>query len=377
MPIPSSRIRRAIAFAIIAAIWGVLLGLVAFFAFVFALYSDLKTPRRRHLVAGAGADAIAAKLYAVHFMPMWQADPNCAQFDPELIYVPKPGRSRFRGPEFDTQITITPTGLREQSAAPAAAEKSDAHAIILAGDSFTLGWGVNDEETFSAVLQRRYQRRTLNTGVPSYGTARELFRLRRLGLLANATAIVIQFCPNDAPENREFLADPRNFFANRNARQGWDELMRFGHADDVTFFRVLGATTGYLRFRASLEPFGQLVANLAVATKFDPPRQREPAAPAAMAADFVRVLDQFPEIAGKPILVTEMDGFGIDSGFLLELQKRTHGRPNFKVLRLQLQPADFFRFDPHLSPHGHETVAAQLNRALEELMSAEKSDPNR
>jgi hypothetical protein len=39
--------------------------------------------------------------------------------------------------------------------------------VVVTGDSFAMGWGVNDAETFSAVLQERYHHRTTNAGVSS------------------------------------------------------------------------------------------------------------------------------------------------------------------------------------------------------------------
>ena len=61
--------------------------------------------------------------------------------------------------------------------------KPSGRGIAIVGDSHAMGWGVNDEETFAAVLQRIANRPVYNLGVGSYATERELIRLEKSGLL--------------------------------------------------------------------------------------------------------------------------------------------------------------------------------------------------
>ena len=42
-----------------------------------------------------------------------------------------------------------------------------------------MGWGVNDDETFSALLEKNLNRNVYNLSVSSYGTRRELIRLEK------------------------------------------------------------------------------------------------------------------------------------------------------------------------------------------------------
>ena len=41
-----------------------------------------------------------------------------------------------------------------------------------------MGWGVNDNETFSAILEQKINRPVYNLAVSGYGTQRELIRLK-------------------------------------------------------------------------------------------------------------------------------------------------------------------------------------------------------
>ena len=43
-----------------------------------------------------------------------------------------------------------------------------------------MGWGVNDDETFSALLEKNLNRNVYNLSVSSYGTKRELIRLEKV-----------------------------------------------------------------------------------------------------------------------------------------------------------------------------------------------------
>jgi hypothetical protein len=347
-----------VGYAIIAGIWGALLALVGFCAVAFVVFADLKEPTRSVRTAGTRLENVASVIYGRNFTPMWQSNPSCVEFDRELLYVPKPGTARFAGPEFDTVITMTMDGLRRQPDAPTAGERGP---ILMVGDSFTMGWGVNDAQTFSALLARDYRHPTVNTGVPSYGTARELLRLRRLGLLTRASALVIQYCANDAPENREFLLHDGALYADRDPERQWRELQRYGQAE-LSYFRVLGAWMRNIREHGFAPDRGLLQGVL----PGEPNRQRlrYPGGGATMAGDFLAVLERFPELAGKRILVFELNAYGEESEFLSHLKTQAAQRKNLRTLQLTLGRADFFRYDWHLTPAGHRSVAAQLDRAL-------------
>ena len=67
-----------------------------------------------------------------------------------------------------------------------------------------MGWGVNDDETFSYILQNILKRQVYNLAVSSYGTAREIIRLNKTNLLRNSNTLIIQYHENDINENKDF-----------------------------------------------------------------------------------------------------------------------------------------------------------------------------
>lgn len=77
--------------------------------------------------------------------------------------------------------------------------------IIVLGDSLTLGYGVEDEETFSAVLEKRLSSakpsEAINMGVSGFGTAEELIQLREVGLDYNPDLVILAYFTNDSYNN--------------------------------------------------------------------------------------------------------------------------------------------------------------------------------
>jgi lysophospholipase L1-like esterase len=134
-----------------------------------------------------------------------QGEPGLARYDPELVYTLRPGVARFANREFDTQLAVNSRGLRDDEASLVAPE------VIVLGDSFAMGWGVAEEESFPALIERESGLRVLNAAVPSYGTVREMRMLDRLDT-SRLRYLVIQFSGNDAFENYEFL-EANNHYA--------------------------------------------------------------------------------------------------------------------------------------------------------------------
>src|SRR5579885_1099033 len=213
----SKLIKNALGYFLIAGIWAVFLALMLFLGGVFAIYADLKSPNSNFLSRRFGFEPEARQLYWHYFRPAWQGFRGYTQFDPELIYIPRPGKSRFQGPDFDVTFTFSEDTTRWQ---PPPADPT-APLVLVAGDSYCMGWGVQDDETYSYLLEMRYGWNTVNTGVSGYGEPRELLRLRRLGLLKRCAAIVFYYAIGDPRENQAFLEAPKNFTERKNARDLW------------------------------------------------------------------------------------------------------------------------------------------------------------
>ena len=93
--------------------------------------------------------------------------------------------------------TIGSAGLRGEPPAPGRPS------VLVVGDSFTFGEGVQLEETFTARLERAFAVRPnvpafVNAGVPGYGTVEEAARLPSLLDRYEPKAVLLVAIPNDA-----------------------------------------------------------------------------------------------------------------------------------------------------------------------------------
>ena len=109
---------------------------------------------------------------------------------------------------------------------------SDKKGIAVLGDSHAMGWGVNDNETFSHFLAEKIKRPVYNLAVSSYGTKREIIRLEKSGLLEKIDTIIIQYCFNDVGENQNFKFEPYNV-----SKQKFDSMLSIKPMGNYAKFR--------------------------------------------------------------------------------------------------------------------------------------------
>lgn len=103
-----------------------------------------------------------------------------------------------------TRITVDPDGLRSNGTV----RPNDALRVLCAGDSLVFGYGVEDHETWPAVLQRELQQRlgrpvaAGNAGVPAYGTTAVAACIERRVPSFHPDAVVFAiFLGNDVPDD--------------------------------------------------------------------------------------------------------------------------------------------------------------------------------
>lgn len=125
-------------------------------------------------------------------------DDDRGRWDEDLFYTLKPGDFEYSNAEFSTTYHVNSLGLRDDEAS------LDHPEIIFLGDSYTMGWGVEQEGNFTQILEKQLGKRALTAGIASYGTAREYLTWQRLQT-DSCRLLVLQFCPNDVQENRSFV----------------------------------------------------------------------------------------------------------------------------------------------------------------------------
>lgn len=113
----------------------------------------------------------------------------------------------FATAEFTTRIATNSHGLREPEPTP-----GDVRPVVLVlGDSFAFGHGVDQEQSFPALLQQRLggRARVVNSGHPGWGTVQEAAWFDAEGRGLAPKVVVIGFVLNDVLANSgEFRFSP-------------------------------------------------------------------------------------------------------------------------------------------------------------------------
>jgi hypothetical protein len=125
--------------------------------------------------------------------------------DPLLGWSNSPGAEGiFNHPRFRISVHINSKGLRDREYAY---EKSPGmRRILVIGDSFVWGYGVEERETFAKVLETALSHvDVINGGVAGYGTDQELLWLRSEGVRYRPDLVILVMCGNDDDENNSEL----------------------------------------------------------------------------------------------------------------------------------------------------------------------------
>jgi len=115
-----------------------------------------------------------------------------AQHDPEIGWVNIPGKTLpdFYGP--GRQITINKEGVRGSK------EYGSTNNLVVLGDSFTLGYGVGDEETFPAHLQKLIPEvNVVNMGQGGYSLGQCVLWYQRDGVKFKPDCLVLAIIVDD------------------------------------------------------------------------------------------------------------------------------------------------------------------------------------
>lgn len=134
---------------------------------------------------------------AVTFYPM----SGFHQYDAELGWVQVPGyEADFQGREYKVRMKSNSLGFRDREYP---IEKPNGlKRVVVLGDSFTWGWGVEQPEIFCEVAEQNMKGVDfINLGQTAYSTAQEYVIYKNLGMKFSPDFTVLAFGPNDIMEN--------------------------------------------------------------------------------------------------------------------------------------------------------------------------------
>ena len=311
--------------------------------------------------------------------------------DPAIGYRLKPyARTRFVTSEFAADIAINGAGLRDDE--ELGSKAPDERRIVLLGDSLVLSVQVPFRQTFGELLERRLNTpgsavryRVINAGVQGYGPIEEqLFFRRIVGPTDPDLVIPVVFVGNDAEEavssRAKLLSNERGSaeVVSASLATRLRRLVRRSMVLQILRLRVLAATE---RFRTTLAPP-------------EPPLQSYAAHPAPRIAEGVAItcsaIEDIMKTANREGATTAVvlmpARFQVDDADYGRLQEAVRnaggellrdaatrrfdeGLASLPIPRLDLLsalraappgPDLFYQETVHLTPRGHEVVAAAL-----------------
>ena len=274
-----------------------------------------------------------------------QLDERHARYDADLFYTLQPGAFMFENVEFSTQFVVNTLGVRDNQRSLTQPE------IVVAGDSYAMGWGVAQDESFPELLEQRTGRVVLNTGVSSYGTVRERRILDRVDM-SRVTTLIVQYDPNDFAENDEFAKQGNRYKA--SSHDVWlDAIAQQRHGRRYWPFRMTYDAIVWIKRGITGWPQGGFV----------------PASypPDAAAERFINAMinTSTRDLGAVQVIVFDVDP---NPAFIraLDAARRDEKYPpyirNLRVVDLSqtLTPAMHYVLDDHLNPKGHAAIADAL-----------------
>jgi lysophospholipase L1-like esterase len=317
--------------------------------------------------------------------------------DPAIGYRLKPGaRVRFATVEFDTQIAVNASGVRDDE--EIGPKRPDERRILLLGDSLVLSVQVPFAQTFGELLearlnsrQSRYRYRVINGGVQGYGPVEELLVFRSIAPVVQPDVVIeTLFVGNDAEDavtsEARLSGDARSTAGvlRDSAATRLRRLVRRSMVLQVLRLRVLSATERFTGSMAPPEPPLQSYAanpapriarGLAIVRRTVEQLASEGAATNARTAlvlmparfqlddaDYGRLRETVAQAGG------ELMRDGATQRFADAVAET--GLPRLDVLpalRGALPGPDlFFQQTVHLTPRGHQIVADALDAFLHE-----------
>lgn len=275
---------------------------------------------------------------------VWQYLRDCVEVDQYMIYIPKNGNCKFENIEFETVLSFDSSGRSNNFPFD-----PNLKSIAVLGDSHAMGWGVNNNETFSAQLQNLTGRRVYNLAVSSYATERELNYLEKMNVLSEVDTIIIQYCDNDLKANLIYPIN-RNIGLDRYLEASDSYLANKKNSLIINFIPGLTAIIPQ-NIKNFIKPYlGLKISEIENLNISEHRRNLE------------RVLIEFSDILkNKRVIVFFISGGNrVKSPGLKWNGTFNKNNLNVNFIDLGIKDNYFYSLDDHLTPYGHLAIAKEL-----------------
>ncbi len=276
--------------------------------------------------------------YHEYELNTFQYHPQNAHYDSTLFYALNPGTSRFDTPEFRTVFRVNSGCFRDDE------YSLESPQVIVLGDSYTMGWGVEQHETFAEIIQRKTGKKVLNTGVSSYGTARELESIRDVDM-DSLEYMIIQYCSNDFMENQAFVDQGNKLVV--SGEEIYNQYVENNLARNRYYpFKRLLTIPGY--FKKTFPTVDKSYAHMS---------HEEAFMEVLKAADFIPDHVHILVFSVEYELCNDVFVDALDTLLAKDFTSSLCDRIHTVRLNSSITKAHRFPFDTHLNPAGHSIVA--------------------
>jgi lysophospholipase L1-like esterase len=126
------------------------------------------------------------------------------KYDSLLGWAHEPGQQGiFETAQFLTHVRINEKGLRDRS--HSYERHGNTKRILVLGDSFAWGYGVEESERFSQRLEKSMGVEVIDAGVSGYSTDQELLWYRTEGIKYDTDLVILVLAGNDVGDNEQQL----------------------------------------------------------------------------------------------------------------------------------------------------------------------------
>lgn len=285
--------------------------------------------------------------------------------DKPYVYRMATGPCHLKNLEYDVVKTHDTDGFRitAKPALSASPSRQEAPRVAVIGDSHAYGHGVNDDQTFAALLAALLDEPVRNLALPATATQRELDALDAHA--RNAPIVVLQYCDNDFGENRASLEMDPPLFRNTLRERMTEVIKNYEYAKQQSAVQQAYMTLSYG------------VAQLVQSRLWRLPSVNGDEATLAQEADaFARVLEGHASLLhGKTVVVLESSGWGRNrKNFQSIFAQRLSSIPRVHWIVLDsatlMDRDDYFRLDDHFNASGHRKLAAELDRVIRQRLAS-------
>lgn len=331
------------------------------------------------LVAALGGEWLA-RVFFPEWAPRTGTVTQFWQYDAKYGWSHVPSATgRFASFGFDTTVTTNSAGFRGREVG-LQKEPSTTRVLVL-GDSYVWGFGVQDDEVFTSRMERLCQRvEAVNFGVSGYSTDQQLLLFRDKGTAYGADVVVLVLAGNDYEDNARskvyvyyhkpafVLEGDRLVLINQPVPQSNVVLRTFAQVAQQSY--VLTQLNRSIEALVRSAGSGPSAARSPSETKAAPaPARPYPrTAGQAITVRLVRELAAAVRSAGSQFVVVLTDGQGESARELA----RAVADPTITYVYLDdvFRPAEYERLhlpaDFHWNSAGHALVAETVTRALVE-----------